>query len=131
MIWRFLDPKGERAKYIVETKKNDPHGERAKKVVEMKKKYNGTSSILSVQIAENDLKEVITAFINDYIRIEKNETSISYQQKQNFKRGQIDVVTSLMGEKWDFHETGQTYHEFLKYLVEKYELNGVWRIDDL
>jgi len=84
----------------------------------------------TIEISSSSIRESITTLINDYIRIEKTETGLSYQQKSNYKMGQINIVIQLMGEKWDFHETGQSYYEFLKYLVEKYELS-VWRINDL
>lgn len=86
--------------------------------------------IPTINIPSANLKELITTLINDYIRIEKNESGLTYQQKNNFKIGQINIVTAIIGEKWDFHESGQCYYDFLKYLVEKYELS-VWRINDL
>ncbi|WP_243292827.1 hypothetical protein [Bacillus sp. FJAT-47783] len=89
------------------------------------------STIPTIQIPSTELKGIITTLINDYIRIERTETGLNYQQKSNFKRGQISIVATLMGEKWDFYETGQCYYDFLKYLVEKYELSGVSRINDL
>lgn len=85
----------------------------------------------TIQINSTDMKEIITTLINDYIRIEKHETGLDYQQKNNFKMGQINIVASLIGEKWDFHKTGQCYYNFLKYLVEKYKLSGVSKINDL
>ncbi|MFY0521099.1 hypothetical protein ACOMCU_25225 [Lysinibacillus sp. UGB7] len=85
----------------------------------------------TIQISSANMREVITTLINGYIRIEKTETGLAYQQKSNFKMGQINIVANLMGEEWTFHETGQCYYNFLKYLVEKYELSGVWRINDL
>lgn len=74
--------------------------------------------------------DVITTLINEYIRIEKNETGLAYQQQSYFKMGQINIITKLMGEEWDFNGTGQCYYDFLKYLVEKYELS-VLKINDL
>src|SRR5699024_3199129 len=79
----------------------------------------------TIQMNSTDLKEVITSLINDYIRIEKTETGLGYQQKQHFKMGQINIIASLIGEKWDWLETGQCYHDFLKYLISKYQLRGV------
>jgi len=84
----------------------------------------------TIEISSSNIRETITTLINDYIRIEKTETGLAYQQRSNFKMGQISIVIQLMGEKWDFHETGQSYYEFLKYLVEKYD-RSVWRINDL
>lgn len=86
--------------------------------------------LTTIQISSANMREVITTLINDYIRIEKMETGLTYQQRSYFKRGQINIVTKLMGEEWDFQETGQCYFDFLKYLVDKYELS-VWRINDL
>lgn len=87
--------------------------------------------VSTTQISSANLREVITALINDYIQIERMETGLVYQQKSNFKMGQINIVTKLMAEKWDFHETGQSYYDFLKYIVEKYELSGVCTVNDL
>ncbi len=70
----------------------------------------------TIQINSTELKEIITTLISDYIRIEKTGTGLNYQQKINFKMGQINIIASLIGEKWDFHGTGQCYHDFLKYL---------------
>ena len=84
----------------------------------------------TIQISSSNIREVITTLINDYIRIEKNETGLAYQQQSYFKMGQINILTKLMGEEWDFKGTGQCYYDFLNYLVEKYELS-VWRINDL
>ncbi|MCY9311678.1 hypothetical protein MOF23_22360 [Bacillus inaquosorum] len=89
------------------------------------------STIPTVQIPSDDLKKFMTTLINDYIRIEITETGLNYQQKNNFKMGQISIIAMLIGETWDFHRTGQSYYDFLKYLVEKYELSGVLRINDL
>ncbi|QPA61318.1 hypothetical protein [Lysinibacillus sphaericus] len=86
--------------------------------------------VTTIQISTSNIREVITTLINDYIRIEKNETGLAYQQQSNFKMGQINIITKLMDEEWDFKRTGQCYYDFLKYLVEKYELS-VWRINDL
>lgn len=87
--------------------------------------------IPTIQINSTELKEIITTLISDYIRIEKTETGLNYQQKINFKMGQINIIASLIGEKWDFHGTGQCYHDFLKYLFWKYKLSGVSEINDL
>lgn len=86
--------------------------------------------VTTIQISTSNIREVITTLINDYIRIEKNETGLAYQQQSNFKMGQINIITKLMDEEWDFKGTGQCYYDFLKYLVEKYKLS-VWRINDL
>ena len=86
--------------------------------------------VSTIQISTSNIREVITTLINDYIRIEKNETGLAYQQQSYFKMGQINIITKLMGEEWDFKGTGQCYYDFLKYLVEKYELS-VWKINDL
>lgn len=85
----------------------------------------------TIQINSTDLKGIITSLINEYIQNEKTEKGLDYQQKQHFKMGQISIITSLLGEKWDFHGTGQCYHNFLKHLVWKYQLNGVSKINDL
>lgn len=86
--------------------------------------------IPTIKISSTNLREVITTLINEYIRIEKNSTGIAYQQQINYIMGQINIIIKLMDEKWDFHESGQSYYDFLKYLVEKYNLS-VWKIDDL
>lgn len=89
------------------------------------------STIPTLQIPSEDLKEFLTTLINDYIQVERTETGLNYQQKNNFKMGQISIVAMLIGETWNFHKTGQSYYDFLKYLVEKYELTGVLNINDL
>lgn len=86
--------------------------------------------VSTIQISSSNIRDVITTLINEYIRIEKNETGLAYQQQSYFKMGQINIITKLMGEEWDFNGTGQCYFDFLKYLVEKYELS-VLKINDL
>lgn len=61
------------------------------------------STIPTIQIPSNDLKEFLTTLINDYIQIERTETGINYQRKNIFKIGQISIVAMLIGETWDFH----------------------------
>lgn len=96
-----------------------------------KRTVNETVLLPSVQILSSDMEEVLTYLINYYIQVEKTETGQRYQKKNSFTMGQINIITSLIGEKWDYHETGQCYYDFLKYLVEKYKLSGVSRINDL
>ncbi|MGG3102118.1 hypothetical protein ABEP12_02325 [Bacillus velezensis] len=84
-----------------------------------------------VNISQNALRKMLTDVINEFIRIEKSETGLAYQQKSFYIRGEISLITTLIDEKWNYKETGQSYFEFLKNLVDKYELNGVWRINDL
>lgn len=85
----------------------------------------------TLNISAEELRKVLTDVINEFIRIEKTETGLAYQQKSYFIRGQLSVTTALIQEQWDFSETGQSYYDFLKYLVEKYNLSGVWSINDL
>ncbi|AYK68261.1 hypothetical protein ABS751_10525 [Bacillus subtilis] len=84
-----------------------------------------------VNISQVALRKILTDVINEFIRIEKSETGLAYQQKSFYIRGKISLITTLIDEKWSYKETGQSYFEFLKNLVDKYELDGVWRINDL
>ncbi|RUT38700.1 hypothetical protein EJP82_26670 [Paenibacillus anaericanus] len=73
----------------------------------------------------------LTDLINEFIRIEKSTTGIEYQQRSHFVRGQIDLLTSLINDRWDYTNSYQTYYRYLHYLVGKYSLSGVWKIKDL
>ncbi|MBR7817999.1 MULTISPECIES: hypothetical protein [Bacillus] len=84
-----------------------------------------------IKLSPDASRKFLTDAINEFIRIEKSVTGLDYQQKSSFIRGQISFITTLMGEEWSFKESGQSYFEFLKYLVNKYRLEGVWRINDL
>ncbi|MFS0815506.1 hypothetical protein ABC382_00860 [Lysinibacillus sp. 1P01SD] len=77
------------------------------------------------------IEEALTSCINDFIRVEKTITGFEYQQESYYIRGQISILISILGEKWSFHETGQCYYAFLKYLVDKYKLEDVKEINDL
>ncbi|OME78675.1 hypothetical protein BK120_23335 [Paenibacillus sp. FSL A5-0031] len=83
-----------------------------------------------ITISSESVRSILTDLINEYIRIEKSIKGVAYQQNSHFIRGQITLMTSFMYETWDL-KNGQSYFAFLKYIVEKYELNGVWRINDL
>lgn len=85
----------------------------------------------TIQIPSDDLKEFMSTLINDYVQIERTEAELNYQQRTNFKMGQISIVAMLIGETWDFHRTGQSYYDYLKDLVKKYELSSVSSINDL
>ncbi|MEQ6001493.1 hypothetical protein U2I83_18630 [Bacillus amyloliquefaciens] len=85
----------------------------------------------SVNISQVALRKMLTDIINEFIRVEKSETGLSYQQKSFYIRGKLFLIAALIDEKWTYNENGQSYFEFLKYLVEKYNLDGVWRINDL
>ncbi|GED04214.1 hypothetical protein [Bacillus atrophaeus] len=87
--------------------------------------------IPTIKISPDASRKLLTDAINEFIRIEKSVTGLAYQQKSNFIRGQISLITAFIGEEWSFKETGQSYFEFLKYLVNKYRLDGVWKINDL
>lgn len=73
------------------------------------------------------IRKVLTDLINEFIRVEKSLTGLEYQQRSNFVRGQIDVITSLIEDKWDYRNC-QSYYEYLNYLVKKYLLQGVWKM---
>ncbi|WP_416656044.1 hypothetical protein [Bacillus amyloliquefaciens] len=85
----------------------------------------------SVNISQVALRKMLTDIINEFIRVEKSETGLSYQQKSFYIRGKLFLIATLIDEKWTYNENGQSYFEFLKYLVDKYNLDGVWRINDL
>ncbi|PGZ17570.1 hypothetical protein COE43_12425 [Bacillus cereus] len=77
------------------------------------------------------IRGILTDLISEYIRIEKNESGLSYQQKSDSVRGQILLMTSFLNEEWKWKEEHQSFYAFLQYIVNKYELIGVWRINDL
>ncbi|MEC0434415.1 hypothetical protein P8832_09605 [Bacillus subtilis] len=85
----------------------------------------------SVNISQASLRKMLTDIINEFIRVEKSEKGLSYQQKSFYIRGKLFLIATLIDEKWTYNENGQSYFEFLKYLVDKYNLDGVWRINDL
>ncbi|MED2127950.1 hypothetical protein P4V88_23355 [Bacillus thuringiensis] len=64
-------------------------------------------------------------------KVGDNFKDLPIDNKSSFVRGQINVITTLLDETWDYKESGQSYFDFLKYLVNKYQLEGVWRIKDL
>ncbi|MGE7828860.1 hypothetical protein [Paenibacillus sp. NPDC093718] len=84
----------------------------------------------SLIISTEAIREGLTTLINEYIRIEKSLTGLKYQQESNFVRGQIAAITSLINDTWE-RNLHQSYFVYLKYLVEKYSLQGVWRINEL
>ena len=84
----------------------------------------------TITLSSKSIRQALTNLINEYIRIEKTETGLSYQKKTNFVRGQIALITSLIKEDWKYSETETSYYNFLKYIVEKYQLS-VWKINDL
>ncbi|RKJ45991.1 hypothetical protein D7X33_34440 [Butyricicoccus sp. 1XD8-22] len=84
-----------------------------------------------VTISSEAIRNTLTELINEFIRIEKSETGLAYQQKTNYTRGKISLITSFINEEWNYKKSGQSYYNFLRFIVEKYELSGVWRIDDL
>ncbi|HDR7001827.1 TPA: hypothetical protein QCW13_005066 [Bacillus cereus] len=92
---------------------------------------NMSMKIPEVILSSKAIREMLTERINEFIRIEKSENDGKYHVKSSFVRGQINVITTLLDETWDFKESGQSYFDFLKYLVNKYQLKGVWRIKDL
>lgn len=75
----------------------------------------------SVTISSDALKNALSDCINSFIEIEKFQTVLSYQQKSNFVRGQIALL-SFFGDHWEYKNAGQSYYEFLIELVEKYSL---------
>lgn len=85
----------------------------------------------TITISSESAKDILTNLINEYIRIENSLSGLAYQQKSHFTRGKIAVIIACIGERWNFNETGQNYHDFLKYIVKKYELTVLWRINDL
>ncbi|MED3102053.1 hypothetical protein BTT_63940 (plasmid) [Bacillus thuringiensis serovar morrisoni str. 4AA1] len=92
---------------------------------------NISMEIPEVTLSSKAIREMLTDRINEFIRIEKSENDGKYHVKSSFVRGQINVITTLLDETWDFKESGQSYFDFLKYLVSKYQLEGVWRIKEL
>ncbi len=61
----------------------------------------------------------------------KNRKQVYPINKNPFTSGETFLIATLIDEKWTYNENGQSYFEFLKYLVDKYNLDGVWRINDL
>lgn len=84
-----------------------------------------------VTLSSEVIRNALTELINEFIKIEKTETGLVYQQKSNFTRGKISVITSFINEEWNHKESGQSYYAFLRYIVVKYELSGVWKINEL
>lgn len=91
----------------------------------------GILVIPDVRISSDAIRITLTELINEYIRIEKTESGVKYQNRSNYVRGQIDIITSLINEKWDYKVTKQSYYNYLVEIVKKYDLQGVWRINDL
>ncbi|GAA0854023.1 hypothetical protein ABER99_20355 [Paenibacillus glucanolyticus] len=83
-----------------------------------------------ITISAHATRNTLTELINEFIRIEKSTTGLEYQQRSNFVRGQIAVITSLINDIWD-RKHQQSYYAYLNYLVQKYSLQGVWRIVEL
>lgn len=85
----------------------------------------------TIKITPSSIRTALTDLINEFIRIEKSISDLEYQQHSFFVRGQIDLLTSIIDDRWNNRETGRSYYEYLHYLVQKYSLSGVWKIDDL
>ena len=79
----------------------------------------------TIKIAPNFIRTALTDLINEFIRIEKTIRGLEYQQHSFFERGQIDLLTSIIDDRWNNKETGRSYYEYLHYLVQKYSLAGV------
>ncbi|MED0952622.1 hypothetical protein P4T70_31855 [Bacillus mobilis] len=77
------------------------------------------------------MREMLTELINEFIRIEESVNGETYWSKSSSIRGKITLLTSFLNEKWEYKESQQSYFEFLIYIVNKYELKGVWRIEEL
>ncbi|WP_246310717.1 hypothetical protein [Paenibacillus xylanilyticus] len=101
-------------------------------VIEKEDVFMSEADFPTVCVKPEQFRELLTQQINEFIRIEKNETGLEYQQKSYFVRGQIKMTTCLIDDEWKkYKETGRSYYEFLFYLVIKYELLGVYRINEL
>ncbi|KQN96776.1 hypothetical protein [Paenibacillus sp. Leaf72] len=85
----------------------------------------------NVTIGSEAIRKTLTALINEFIRVENSETGLEYQVRSNYIRGQIDLLTTMINEKWQVKDTGQSYYEHLNTLVQVYSLMGVWQIDKL
>lgn len=82
-------------------------------------------------VKPEQFRELLTQQINEFIRFEKNETGSECHRKSYFVRGQIKMITCLIGDERRYKETGRSDYEFLTYLVNKYELLEVYRINEL
>ncbi|EDZ49843.1 hypothetical protein [Bacillus cereus] len=87
--------------------------------------------IPKITLSPKVMREILTELINEFIRIEKSVNGETYWSKSSAIRGQITLLTSFLNEKWEYKESEQSYFEFLIYIVNKYELKGVWRIEEL
>lgn len=87
--------------------------------------------IPKITLSPKVMREILTELINEFIRIEKSVNGETYWSKSSAIRGQITLLTSFLNEKWEYKESEQSYFEFLTYIVNKYELKGVWRIEEL
>lgn len=86
--------------------------------------------IPEIRISSDAMRKMLTETINSFIRIEKSEVGLSYQQSSSYVRGQISMITALLHDTWDRNRHSY-YYLYLKYIVDKYALEGVWRINDL
>lgn len=84
-----------------------------------------------ITLSSKVMREMLTELINEFIRVEKSVNGETYWSKSSSIRGQITLLTSFLNEKWEYKESEQSYFEFLIYIVNKYELKGVWRIEEL
>ncbi|MEI5915068.1 hypothetical protein [Bacillus albus] len=87
--------------------------------------------IPGITLSPKIMREMLTELINEFIRIEKSVNGENYWPKSSAIRGQITLLTSFLDEKWEYKDSKQSYFEFLIYIVNKYELKGVWRIEEL
>lgn len=85
--------------------------------------------IPEVNLSSKDIRIILNDLINEFVRVEKKVAEkYQYQSNYLYLMAQINMLTSFIGEKWD--SSKQSYYEYLKYIVKKYELT-VWCIDDL
>lgn len=88
--------------------------------------------IPTVTLSSEAIRNALSELINEFIRIEKSATGVvEYQQRSNFIRGQISLITSFMVKNGTIQNQVKAILTFLKYIVNKYELSGVWRINEL
>ncbi|MGG4106728.1 hypothetical protein AAXB25_22780 [Paenibacillus lautus] len=55
----------------------------------------------TIRIAPNSIRTALTDLINEFIRIEKSIRGLEYQQHSFIVRGQIDLLTSIIDDRWN------------------------------
>ncbi|MEJ9126717.1 hypothetical protein P4I92_24000 [Bacillus cereus] len=77
----------------------------------------------TITLTSESIKSIFTDLINDFLKLEMDESGERYWLKFHNIMGKIELMASLVGESPI--EDGQSVYDYLWNFVKKYELNNV------